>query len=155
MKSNHSLENVFNAEKHFKIHFDPVTPQFFKRRFVNYNRFINATLNAYGATRASSGPKSQTFTDQQRYRLLTNNPSLLESPLAHDIFVVGNILEHRRFKKANWREVDYDDPNVLALFPHSSEKFVMSLNAGPYLVRKARGYIPALLDRFKERFNYS
>ena len=31
----------------------------------------------------------------------------------------------------------------------------MSLNAGPYLVRKARGYIPALLDRFKERFNYS
>ena len=147
----HVVENVFSAEKHFKIHSDPVTPQFLKERFPLYHPFINATLNAYGASRASEGPRSQTFTDQQRHRLLTNNPSLLETTLVSDIFVAGNILDHRRYKRTNWREVNYDDPELMSIFPSSSEKFVMSINAGPYLVKKARGYIPALLDRFRAR----
>ena len=147
----HVVENVFGAQKHFKIHCDPVTPKFVKDRFSSYHPFINATLNAYGANRASEGPRSQTFTDQQRHRLLTNNPSLLETSLVSDIFVPGHILEHRRFKRTNWREVNYDDPELMTIFPSSSAKFVMSINAGPYLVRKAQGYIPALIDRFKEK----
>ena len=139
------------SQKHFKIHKYPVTPKFLKDRFFLYHPFINATLNAYGSTRASTGPRSETFTGIQKLRLLNNNPSLLETTISEVLMEPNSDLWYRRQKRTNWHEVHFDDPRLLSLFPKSNQREVMALNAGPYLVRKAQGYIPGLSARYQTR----
>ena len=117
-----------------------------------YHPFINATLNAYGSTRASTGPRSETFTGIQKLRLLNNNPSLLETTISEVLMEPNSDLWYRRQKRTIWQEVHFDDPRLLSLFPKSNQREVMALNAGPYLVRKAQGYIPGLLARYKDLF---
>ena len=146
------VENLHGAQKHFLLQKSEVRYGFFRARFWQYHPFINALLNCYGSTRASEGPPRETFTAEERERLLKENPSLIETSLCADMVTHGHVLFWKTRRKSIWREVEYDDPALRSLFPHSSEKFVMSLNGGPYLTRKAKGYIKALLDHYKATF---
>ena len=144
---------IYSKRSRWKPHAEPVTAKFMKERFFGYHFFINATINAYGTTWASEGPGKQAFTGEEKRKLLTEKPFILETSLSTDIVDSTHDLHYVKRRRAIWREVDYDDESLQAMFPDLMRKDIMAFNAGPYLHNKAHGYMRQLISHYQEKLN--
>ena len=61
--------------------------------------------------------------------LLRENPFLLETALSELMYDTTSDLYHRSWKKTLWKELEYDDAQILRMFPKVGERDVQCLNA--------------------------
>ena len=119
------------------------------RHWLIHHKFINAILNRFGRLDA----KNPTFNDQLRLELITNNPFIIDTDIANGLFESTHIMFWKKRSSAIWKELDYDDRSILALFPFMNSADLHKLTGGPYQLRKAKAYVKDWVEYMKERKN--
>lgn len=111
--------------------------------------FINAILNRFGRLDA----KNPTFNDELRLELITNNPFIIETDIAEGLFEQNHFMYWKKRSSAIWKELHYDDPSILTLFPYMNSADLHKLTGGPYQLRKAKAYVQDWIQYMKARKN--
>ena len=143
----HVVEIVHGHQKKFLILYHPLNFQFFKKHWLTIHQFVNAILNRFGRL----NPQKPTFTDEQRYQMIHNNTMIIDTNLSDLVATPGHDLEWKKRSARIWREHQFDDAALLALFPTFNETQLNALNGGSYHLRKAKAYEVQIIEYLKDR----
>ena len=141
------VERYHGAQKKFLILNNNLNLEFFNKHWLKIHMFVNAILNRFGRL----NPIRPTFTDEERFVMINNNSMIIDTNLSDHIAQPGHDLEWKKRSTRVWKEFEYDDANLLGLFPTLNEKDLNSLNGGSYHLRKARGYEVQIIEYLKDR----
>ena len=142
-----TVERVHGHQKKFLSLSHPLNFEFFKRHWLTIHQFVNAILNRFGRL----NPQKPTFTDEQRYQMIHNNNMIVDTNLSDLIVTPGHDLEWKKRSVRIWREYQFDDAALLALFPRFNEMQLNALNGGSYHLRKAKAYEVQIIEYLKDR----
>ena len=123
--------------------------KFHNTHWLIHHTFINAILNRFGRLDA----KNPTFNDDLRLELITNNPFIIETDIAEALFEQNHFMFWKKRSSAIWKELHYDDPSIMPLFPYMNSADLHKLTGGPYQLRKAKAYVQDWIQYMKARKN--